>query len=158
MHLSFLSSYKKEFRAYLSVNKENLHTSEISINPNELYKNSKHIIWEDDNKEIVYNGVLYDVVSVQNNKKNVILTVFSDTQEENIKKQFAANYDDESNKTTNKPMKLLKQFLTLKYLSQTSDFINTPATTDIIINNKDYPFYLSEGFLTQETPPPNFFI
>jgi hypothetical protein len=155
MHLSFLSSYKKEFRAYLSLNKENLKSSEITIKSSELYKNSQTIIWEDDNKEIVYKGVLYDVISIRSNKENVIVTVFSDTQEVEIKNQFAANYNDISSKTANKPMKLLKQFLALQYISPTTELFNSVSASTILVNHKDYHFYISSGFLSQETPPPN---
>lgn len=158
MHLSFLSSYKKEFRAYLSLNKKNLKSSEITIKSSELYKNSQTIIWEDDNKEIIYKGVLYDVISIRNNKENIIVTVFSDTQEVEIKNQFAANYNDISSKTANKPMKLLKQFLALQYISPTTELVNTPSISNISIKHNDYHFYISSGFLSQETPPPNFSI
>lgn len=155
MHVCFLSSYKKEFRAYLSLNKNNLQSSEIIIKSSELYKNSQTIIWQDDNKEMVYKGILYDVISIRNNNENSIVTVFSDTQEVEINNQFAANYNDISCKNANKSMKLLKQFLALQYISPTNELFNTCSKSTILVNHKDHRFHISSGFLSQETPPPN---
>ena len=61
LHQLYLKSYKKDFKAYISKYKEQSAFSTITINPSELYANSKTITWEDEFKEVIYNGVLYDV-------------------------------------------------------------------------------------------------
>jgi hypothetical protein len=61
----YLNSYKKEFKTYVLKNKKSIAFKTLQINFNQLFKNSDHLIWEDDNKEIIYNGELYDIISIQ---------------------------------------------------------------------------------------------
>jgi hypothetical protein len=151
IHDCFLKSYKADFKSYVLTNKKNLQSSEIIINSTELYINTKAITWEDDNEELIYKGVLYDVISIINNDEKTVLTVFADVEEEEIKNKFAANYDEDSDKL----LKLLKQFLALQYISPTTELFNLVSASTILVNHKDYCFYISSGFLSQETPPPN---
>lgn len=151
IHYFFLKSYKADFKSYILTNKENLQSSELIINSNELYINTQIIEWEDDNEELLYKGILYDVISIKTNDEKTVLTVFADVEEEEIKNKFASNYDEDSDKS----LKLLKQFLALQYISPTNELFNTCSISTILVNHKDYRFHISSGFLSQETPPPN---
>ncbi len=154
IHACFLKSYKADFKSFVLSNKKNLQSSEIIINSNELYINTEFIAWEDNNEEIVYKGVLYDIISIKINNEKAELTVFEDIQEKEIKNQFAKNYDESSDIS----LKLLKQFLALQYISPTTELLNTTHFSTSLNNQTYYFFNISPGFLSQETPPPNLFI
>lgn len=155
VYTCYLSSYQNAYQAYAKSKKNNLLTSQILINPAQLYTNSKTISWEDDNKEVVINGVLYDVVSVKLQKGEVVLTVLSDKQEQEIKNQFASTYDVSSSKSSNSPIKLLKQFLAFKFVNNTATLGDFILNTNEINSNTKYTFCITSVFLSQETPPPN---
>src|SRR5688572_12023512 len=78
IYKSYLHSYKSDFKAYINSNKKDIKLSTILINPSELYVNSKTIIWEDENKEVIHKGVLYDIVSIKNQNGKVVLFALSD--------------------------------------------------------------------------------
>lgn len=158
LHKSYLKSYKKEFKSFVFKNKKKANYSTIYINPSELYTNSKTIIWEDENKEVIYKGVLYDIVCIKTIGVKVELTVLSDEQEMKLKKQFASLFDVDSNKTTKDPFHLLKSFFALKYIGTSSSAnINKP---EFILNQTHIycVFKISKGFNSQTNPPPNFCI
>lgn len=157
-YTAYLTSYKKEFKHYIFDHKKNAHVSTLCINPSELYCNSPRITWEDENKEIVHQGVLYDIVSISPNGLTVELTLVSDQQEMELKDQFASMYDVSSGKATKNPFHLLKAFLALKYV---------PASANMELNNlaqqhaSFYPcqsFILASKTISKETPPPDLFV
>jgi len=157
MHKCYLKSYKKEFKSFISQNKVHTHYSTIKINPSELYTNSKTIIWEDENKEIFYKGILYDIISIKTIGTKVELTAVSDEQEMELKKQFASQYDINSNKTTKEPFNLLKSFFTLKYIAP-SIKIDIKNSESILKTSYTYSIIkTSQGFISKTNPPPNFF-
>lgn len=158
MHRCYLKSYKKEFKLFVFENKRHSNYTTIKINPSELYTNSKKITWEDENKEVIYKGVLYDIVCIKTIGVKVELTVVSDEQEMELKRQFASLFDIDSNKTTKEPFNLLKSFFALKY-------ITTESVDDVnyfeYIENRRYAytvFKISKGFNKLTNPPPNFCI
>jgi len=158
MHKSYLKSYKKEFKSFVSENKTRTIYTSIKINPSELYTNSKTIVWEDENKEVVYRGILYDIVSIKTIGTKVELIAVSDEQEMELKKQFASLYDINSRDTTKKPFNLLKNFFALKYIAIKST-LNLKNPESFLKPIYTYPsFQTSQGFLFTETPPPNFCI
>ena len=69
----FISQYQTDYQAYIQKEKSKINTSEILINPSQLYINSAKVSWEDDNKELVVDGVLYDVVSITVNRKGKLV-------------------------------------------------------------------------------------
>lgn len=158
LHRAYLKNYKKEFKSYISKHKKETTFTVININSNELYVNSTSINWEDDNKEVVYKGILYDIVSVQKVGTIITLTVVSDQQEMELKKQFASIYDVNSKTTTKHPLELLKNFFALKYVINDSDiqFNNTTSSCPSLISN--LLFQITTMFLSQEAPPPDFCI
>ena len=152
----FLGSYKKEFKSYLSLNKKTTATTILKINPSQLFTNSNAISWEDENKEVIYNGVLYDIVYIENKNGKVYLTVVSDFQETELKKQFASMYSIQSNTSTKNPFDLLKQFLALKTIFQNSEkYINPFPIKCFAKKSNSKSYQLQTIVLNQETPPPD---
>lgn len=157
MHQLYLNGYKREFKEYISKHKDSSSFSKITINPSELYTNSKNIIWEDECKEVIYEGVLYDVICVNGKGLTVELTVVSDNEEAKLKKQFASLYDLGSSQTTKGPFDLLKCFFALKYLATNSEF----SFCNCIFSCNDYvssqSVYFNSATISLDTPPPQFF-
>lgn len=151
----YLKSYKKDFKAYVFQNKKTISYTKIEIKKNQLYKNSKDLVWEDENKEIVYFGNLYDIVEIETIEDKVFLTVVSDKQEMNLKKQFASIYNENDLKNTNQSSKLLKHFLALKCVCNNDNF-EFKNDTYVIPFCQIKIFVIQKGYFFIETPPPNF--
>lgn len=153
----YLNSYKKDFKGYVFKNKKTISYTKIEIIKNQLYKNSKNLVWEDENKEIVYCGHLYDIVDIQIVNEKVVLTVVSDKQEMNLKKQFASIYNENDIKNTNQSSKLLKHFLALKCINTSN--VELELLKDNVLKNPfiDIEYKTINMFLSQETPPPIFY-
>ncbi len=150
-----LSIHRSEIKSYIKANQNKLDLTIIDINPSELYANSKTLKWEDENKEVIYNGELFDVVSISSEKGHVILKLLSDEQEKQIKDEYASVFSSSSN-SSNHPLKLLKQFLALKFLSNTSVSIDlSPALISVNILDP-LTCNLSSAFIGCEVPPPDF--
>lgn len=157
LHQLYLKNYKKEFKSYIKTHKEQSAFSTITIYPSELYKNSANIIWEDEYKEVVYKGVLYDVVSVKGKGLTVELTVVSDHQEMELKKEFASLYDVNTAEKTKGPFNLLKNFFALKYLAPCSDFSfhNVVFSLGNLVSFQTIK--IKSAIICLETPPPQSF-
>lgn len=157
IYYTYLYAYKAEVRKFINHNADKNCTSVISINPSELYVNTKNITWEDENKEIIYKGVLYDIVNIKNGKGKVFITAISDIQEQEIKKQFSDNFEEMASNQTKNPLKLLKQFFALKYISS-----NETLELKQYLLISDYQIAetlkLKPIFLTVEIIPPNKFV
>lgn len=156
-HKINLSSYKKEFKAFVLNNKQSLNTTKLTIKATELFVNSKQLVWVDENEEIYYNGKLYDVITITHQQNKVVLTLLSDENEQKLNEDFASLYNnDEIEKSNHNSIKLLKQFLSLKYLATTLinfQFIQKVKTAYFVNNLNDG---ICTVFLNKETPPPNF--
>jgi hypothetical protein len=155
LHLNYLKNYKQDFKEYLLKNKKETTLTNISINSNELYINSTLITWEDDNKEVIYKGILYDIVSIVKSEHKMILNAVSDKQEMELKKQFASVFDINSNTCTKHPFELLKNFFSLKYIvNNTSIEFNNSILNRVFPNT--YPAFQITNTITRlETPPPD---
>lgn len=158
LHLVFLKSYKKEFKSYIFEHKKETAFTTISINPSELYINSTSVTWEDENKEIIYKGMLYDIVSVSKTESKIIVTVVSDTQEMELKKQFASIYDINSNTSTKHPFELLKNFFALKYIVNNTLIEFNNSVLNCVSPNSYLLSQIPTIVIHQETPPPEFCI
>lgn len=157
IHKSHLKAYKKEFKSFIKKNWSNIPTTKLIIIDAELYVNTKHLVWLDENKEVYYQGKLYDIVSLVKEKDNNMLYLLSDENEQKLKDDFASIYDNDSiGKTDQKPMKLLKQFLALKYIAPISTILNVQYLNNIVQPFTEGTFEQYDVFLSQETPPPNF--
>ena len=159
IHQVYLKNYKKEFRSYLFCHKKEKVFTNITIHQNQLYKNSATIIWEDENKEIVYKGVLYDIIIIRQSGVNITLSVVSDKQEMELKNQFAALFNISANNNKTKgPLELLKKFFAFKYIVDNSliEFKNSALKSSS--PNTELLFQITEMFIQKETPPPDFCI
>ena len=151
----YLKSYKKDFKAYVFINKKIISHTKIEIKKNQLYKNSRNLVWEDENKEIVYYGNLYDIVEIETIEDKVFLTVVSDKEEMELKKQFASIYNENDLKKSSPPAKLLKQLLSLKCVCNNDNF-EFKNDTYVIPFFQIKIFVTQKGYLFVETPPPIF--
>ena len=151
----YLKSYKKDFKAYVFKNKKIISHTKIEIKKNQLYKNSRNLVWEDENKEIVYYGNLYDIVEIETIEDKVFLTVVSDKEEMELKKQFASIYNENDFKKSSQPAKLLKQLLSLKCVCNNDNF-EFKNDTYVIPFCQIKIFVIQKGYFFIETPPPNF--
>ncbi len=156
LHQIYLKGYKKEFKSYIKQNKQSTSFSTISINPSELYTNSANIIWADENKEVVYKGILYDVVSVKGKGLTVELIVVSDYKEMELKKQFASMYDVSSKSTTKNPFELLKSFFALKFIVSNIDLEFNSLTKNLSASFHTQLFQITAPIIYLESPPPDF--
>lgn len=158
LHKLYLKNYKKEFKSYVFKYKKESAFTIIDINLGELYINSIAITWEDDNKEVIYQGILYDIVSIEISVRKIRLTVVSDKQEMELKKQFASAYDINSNSTTKNPFDLLKNFFALKYIVNNSEIEFNNSIANYVSPNTYLLFQIKTMVIYQETPPPDFCI
>lgn len=146
------SGHQDQFRSFILKNLDQ--TEKIEISPFELFSNSKNIKWLDNNKEIVFNGLIYDIVSIKNTGKTVSLFVVNDNDEKALIDKYTELAGSIFNNTIPGKQDLIKDFLSLKF------FQDTPlAITALnIFQTNTYAEYISDiitVFLSQETPPPN---
>ncbi|MBK9284325.1 MAG: hypothetical protein IPM51_08370 [Sphingobacteriaceae bacterium] len=117
VYQAYIKSYKQEFRAW-AVQENNRAIIELTIPIAELFKNTALIQWVDNNHEVVLNGKLHDVLTYTVKSKNVVLKLIADEKEEFLKRNFAAIYNKyDSSDSSSGLLKLLKQFLSLKFTS-----------------------------------------
>ena len=158
IHTCYLNSYKKEFKSFIFANQKHTSTAVVLINPSELYTNSCNIIWEDENKEVLYKGVLYDIIRIENRGLKIALVVVSDEQETSLKKQFSELFDLNALGSAKNPFHILKSFFSLNCVINQADF-DLGITS--FLRPQSYStdsFLISKVFLTQDTPPPDFSI
>ncbi len=158
IYRSYLSSYQNNYQSYVKKEHKHLNSTKILIDSSQLYTNSKTIIWEDKNKEIIIDGILYDIISIISNNNKIELTVISDTQEQEIKKQFALSYELNSTKSSNSPLKIIKQFLAFKFLKNSDNSTNFQSNQYCLSVYTNYLFSIKSIFLSKNTPPPNFLV
>ena len=154
----FLNQYKSNVQANIN-NKTSVVTDVIYINPYQLYSDSKNITWEDNNKEIVYNGELYDIISIESENGKVKISAISDKKETEYKIAYAQK-EDVNNQSSNSPLKLLKQFFCLKCISINKiDILKLESKINLFSEHTDSRcFILNNGYKSLEVPPPNSFI
>lgn len=145
-------AHKKEFKAY--IRSRFAKTIKISIHPSELYSNNSKINWLDDNKEVIINDVLYDVISIKNNGTLVVLTVVDDKKEKELMDTYRDRFDDfrASHSSKNKPQ-VAKDFFSLKYLPiKTNSFLLHLDKIHFSLNEN---FRVTKGHTLLLTPPPD---
>lgn len=147
------NSHKNNFKIYLSKNLSQLEKIDISIN--ELYTDSKNIEWLDDNKEVLINNSIYDVIYVKKSGKVVSLYVVNDDKE----KKLMDNYDKlasffTSNTSNSSKSDLIKDFLSLKFLPNSNNKIVDLKSFTLSSYNVFCLGNIPNVFLSQENPPP----
>jgi hypothetical protein len=153
---AYIDSYKKEYRTYIVRNSKHISKKVITINKADLYINSANMTWEDDNQELVYDKLLYDVIDIKSITNKIQITLVTDDKEQQLKNQFTELYNCDITNKENKPLKLLKQFLALKCIINSA---NVSPKVNFASINKVKTLYLlniTYVYLKQETPPPIF--
>ena len=124
------NSHQNQFRAFIFKNLDKV--IKVDISPFELYSSSQKIKWLDDNKEVVIDNQIYDVIGLKNSGKTVSLFLMNDSQEKNL----IDNYNELTSSILNSPVSsksnLIKDFLSLKFLQDSPlgvcaseiDFVN----------------------------------
>lgn len=152
IYKSVLNSHKKEFKTYIRTHFSKI--EQIEILPSELYTNNSNLEWLDENKEICFNGVMFDIVSIKNTGTKVILNVVKDKDEKELMNRYQKQFNDiyENGNTGKKNNNLMKDFLSLKYFQKTFSQIN------LISSKHDYSagctFKIPVVYLGVQTPPP----
>lgn len=151
----FQNSQKANFRAYVAQNLSQL--EQISISPFQLFSDSKDMEWLDENKEIMVNGILYDIISIKNSGKTVSLFVINDTKEKALMDNYSKVVNSNETNSNSSKSNIVKNFLSLKFIQSPSYEFNISSSN---LTNKHFTTYtvsLSDVFMSQETPPPNNF-
>ncbi len=151
----YLSSYQKAQQALMKNDLDNLEITKYVMEPSELYVNTADIFWQDNNKEIIINTILYDVISSYTINGNVILNLVSDVEEEKMNAYFADLFGFNKLENKNNTFKLLKELLALKYIANINT-VNYFSYRCSIIQTISF-FNLSKPYLIKQTPPPNKF-
>lgn len=108
-------SHRSQMKAMIRSGRSMTGVTSLTIDPSELYVNTEKLSWEDDNQEIVYNNMRYDIVSVIPQKGALVLYLLSDQIEKDLQDTYASANDDKQ-QAGNPPVKILKQLLALKFL------------------------------------------
>ena len=152
IYKSVLNSHKKAFKTY--IRSHYAKTEQIEISLSELYTNTKNIAWLDDNKEVLLNGVMYDIVSIKNNGTKVILCVVNDLHEKELMNRYQKQFNNtyENGNTGKKNNNLIKDFLSLKFFQKNS------GTITLYLQQNNYnPIQNSStsfGYIRIFSPPP----
>ena len=152
IYKSVISSHKKEFKTYIRSHFAKI--EHIEISPGELYVNSKKLTWLDENKEICFNGMMFDIVSVKIAGTKVVLNVVNDKNEKELMSRFQNEFNTiyENGNTGKKNNNLIKDFLSLKFFQKDYSQIKI-----FIGNHKYFSEFKSNtvsGHKTVLTPPP----
>lgn len=151
----FQNSQKANFRAYVSQNLNQL--EQINISPFQLFSDSKNMEWLDENKEIMINGILYDIISIKNSGKTVSLFVINDTKEKALMENYSKVVNSKETNSNSSKSNILKSFLSLKFIQGSNYEFNLSSSSLINKHYTPYTVFLSDVFISQETPPPNKF-
>lgn len=154
IHCCYLTSYKKEFRAFLLNQQCRKNYTLLQINPSQLYSNNSSLQWKDENKEVVYKNKLYDIVSINFTGTTITLMLVSDEQETNLKQQFASMFDVGALQQTKTPLHILKRYLDLKCIINSLSFNN--RVIEVCANScfTTYNCFIYQVVISCESPPP----
>lgn len=152
IYKSFLKSHKKEFKAFIRSNY--VRSEQMEINPSQLYTDNSEMQWLDKNKEVCLNGVMYDILSIHSAGPKVILTVVKDKDEKELMDRYRDQFNDiyDNGKTGNKNNSLLKDLLSLKYVSA-AQFIRTLPVQELKFTDIS-EIKIPSVYLKVQTPPP----
>lgn len=115
------------------------------------------IVWLDDEKEMRFNGKLYDVSRIETSNNTVKLFVEEDEMETKLVDDFVSMFSSQADKTTNSsPIKILLQHFMQEFTCTTSITIFHPSFSFVALIEKNFLF---NSFITigQSPPPDKFF-
>lgn len=151
----YLNAYKNEFKSFAVSNLNSIGISKITVKKNNLNSKVCDVVIFNNYEEISHNGILYDVLSVENSANEIIYTVVADIEDSRLTNQYLLLFE-ENETNDNELKKVLKQLLELKYVTP----LKTDFSPQTIFNWKNtYVIIISilkPRFLSPETPPPDF--
>lgn len=115
------------------------------------------IVWLDDEKEMRFNGKLYDVSRIETSNTDVKLFVEEDSMETKLVDDFVAMFTSQNDKPSNSsPIKNLLQHFMQEFTFNTPSTIS-PASLSLISFTEEE--FLFSSFITigQSPPPDKFF-
>ena len=153
IYKSLLKVHKREFKAY--IRSHFVKAEQIEINPAQLYADNSEMQWLDDNKEVCLNGVMYDILNIEQAGTKIILHAVKDTDEKELMDRYRDQFNDqyENGARGKKNNNVLKELLSFKYL-QTAQQKTLPGHT-AIDHAHHFISKTSSGYLTVISPPPN---
>lgn len=152
LFISYAESQKTVFRAELLQN-QLLKTKTLRISPEDLFVNKNGMIWKENNRELLLDGIYHEVVALKH-LDNVVLVCLAEDEEENrlFEKFFRLN--------TNKSPFLVELFKLLSAIN----FTHQASPSICLFSSPAIP-YDQEQVLTLKNhstelirPPKNFFI
>jgi len=115
------------------------------------------IVWLDDEKEMRFNGKLYDVSKIETSNTTIKLFVEEDSIETKLVDDFVAMFTTQADKTTNSsPIKILMQHFMQEFTCNTTTTIFHPSFSFVTLMEKNSLF---NSFITiGQSPPPDKFL
>lgn len=144
-------AHKKEFKAFIRSKYAKKQT--VKIYPSELYSNNSRITWLDHNKEILLDGVMYDIISHTNDGVQVALTVVEDSQEKELMHRYKNQFDEIYNHHPKQKNSIAKDFFAFKYLPNKNISFQIKESFLNPIPDRDSKSRV--GFLSIYSPPPD---
>lgn len=115
------------------------------------------IVWLDDEKEMRFNGKLYDVSKIETLNTTIKLFVEEDSMETKLVDDFVAMFTTQADKTTNSsPIKILMQHFMQEFTFNTPTTISPASLSMISFTQEEFDFssFISIG----QSPPPDKFL
>jgi hypothetical protein len=149
--ISYIQEQKFDFRQQL-ISETNLKVIEVEFSNEDLYKNKNGFEWKEENKELVIDGVYYEVVSVKINKDHAVVSVINDKAENTLFKKFFC-----ANKGIHKDFSdLIKLLLNLTYFGDNTPIQIKSFSKEIVNTYRFYYQFSDSEFLLKQIKPPQF--
>lgn len=145
---------QKQFKNWLFINHADLITQTYKINKTKLFVNNDIMTWQDENQEIIINGRLFDIVKINKNKDEVILTLFADELEEERLNNLASLFDEDYPLNKKKLQQMVKLVLSLQFQELNHQKINFKKQFAYFKQMLSKKQLFSEVFIGTTTPPP----
>ncbi len=145
------TSQQSEIQKDMVCKSKTKHHQVLSLSKTEFEK----IVWLDDEKEMRFNGKLYDVSKIETANNTVKLFVEEDSMETQLVDDFVALFTSQNNQPINSsPVKNLLQHFMQEFTCHASTTIFHPYFSFVALMERDSLF---NSFVTiGQSPPPDF--
>jgi hypothetical protein len=145
--ISFIHVQKTNFRKELisSADKEIIH---VELNRTDLFQNKNGLEWKEKNKELVINGIYYEVIGIKNLKDKAVVSLLADKTENVLfQKYFKLN-------TAQRDLTdVVKLLLGLTYLHATSGIELRPCFSETKYISSSSHFFETNYVFKNIKPP-----
>lgn len=149
--ISFVQSQKTNFREDVLHNNQNL-VSEIKFLNTDAFINKNGCEWHENNKELVVNGIYYEVISVTKLKNSVLVKVIADKNENDLFK----NYYSLNNNTKQDYVNLVKMLLSFVYVCYNNTIQIIPSFFNLSTKTQTNTQFLDFYYFLKQIKPPQF--